>query len=136
MVTLDVHDAPSSGRLDQALAAISNGQGQALIVTPSPFAVTQRGKLIEYAAAKNLPAVFFDDSFVEAGGFMSYGPSIADSYRRAASHVAKILKGAKPGDLPVELPTKFDLVVNRRAAQALGINLRQSFLIRVDRLVE
>ena len=135
-VTLDVHHAANPGELDQALAAIGNGGAQALIVTPSPFAVTQQRKIVHYAAVRRLPAMYFDESFVEAGGLMSYGPNIPDSYRRAASHVDKILKGTKPGDLPVEQPTKFELVVNRQTARALGITLAGSILLRVDRVIE
>ena len=135
-VTLDVHHAANPRELDQALAAIDRAGAQALIVTPSPFAVTQQDKLVQHAAAKRRPAMFFEERFVEAGGLMSYGPNIADSYRRAASHVDKILKGIKPGDLPVELPTTFELVVNRRTALALGISVRQSFLLRADRVIE
>lgn len=135
-VTLDVHHAANAGELDEALAAIGSRGAQALIVAPSPFAASQQRKLVEYAASRRLPAMYFDESFAEAGGLMSYGPSIVDSYRRAASHVDKILKGAKPSDLPVELPTSFELVVNARTARALGIQLRQSFLLRAERVIE
>jgi len=135
-VTLDVHHAANLSELEQALSAIANGRAQALIVAPSPFAASQHRKIVHYAAVRRLPAMYFDKNFVEAGGLMSYGPNIAETYRRAASHVNKILKGAKPGDLPVELPTTFELVVNRRTAEALGISLRQSFLVRADRVIE
>jgi putative ABC transport system substrate-binding protein len=83
-----------------------------------------------------LPAVYFVENFPDAGGLMSYGPSIADTYRRAASHVDKILKGARPGDLPVEQPSTFQLVVNLRTAQALGLAVPRALLLRADRVID
>jgi len=83
-----------------------------------------------------LPAIYFSESFAKAGGLMSYGPDIPDVYRRAAGHVDRILKGAKPGELPVERPTKFDLVVNVGAAKAIGRSLPSSVLLRADRVIE
>ena len=105
-------------------------------MTPSPFSSTNLDKLVQFAASKRLPAMYFVEDFVDAGGLMSYGPSIADSYRRAASHVDKILKGAKPGDLPVEQPTKFELIVNLKTARALGLKIPQSVLLRAGRVIE
>ena len=133
---LDVHHAANLSELDEALAAIASGRAAGLIVTPSPFFSNNLDKLVQFARSKNLPAIYFLEAFVDAGGLMSYGPSIADTYRRAASHVDKILKGARPSDLPVEQPTKFDLVVNLKTARTLGLKLPQSVLLRTDRVIE
>ena len=135
-VRLDVHHAADSAELDAALAAIGGGDARGLIVAPSPFAVSQRRMLVEFAERRRLPAIYFVDSFARAGGLMSYGPDIPDVYRRAAEHVDRILKGARPGDLPVERPTKFDLVVNLGAAKAIGRSLPASVLLRADRVIE
>jgi len=133
---LDVHHAANPPELDEALAAIGSGGARGLIVTPSPFFSNSRDKLVQFAESKRLPAMYFFADFADAGGLMSYGPSIPDSYRRAASHVDKILKGAKPGDLPVEQPTKFELVVNLKTARTLGLKIPQSIVLRADRVVE
>ncbi|TAK51102.1 MAG: ABC transporter substrate-binding protein [Betaproteobacteria bacterium] len=135
-VNVGVYHAANLAELDKALAAIGGSGAQGLIVTPSPFAATQRDRLVEFAASKRLPAVYFVENFPDAGGLMSYGPSIADTYRRAASHVDKILKGARPGDLPVEQPTRFQLVVNLRTAQALGLTVPRVLLLRADRVID
>jgi putative ABC transport system substrate-binding protein len=123
-------------RLRVQLAAIGSGNARGLIVAPSPFAVSQRGKLVTFAESRQLPAIYFSESFPKAGGLMSYGPDIPDVYRRAAEHVDRILKGARPGDLPVERPTKFDLVVNVSAAKAIGRSLAPAILLRADRVIE
>ena len=133
---IDLHHASNAGELDAALAAISGSDARGLIVTPSPFAVTRQDTLIQFAATKGLPAMYFDESFPKAGGLMAYGPSFVDAHRRAATYVDRILKGAKPGDLPVEQPTKFSLIVNMRTANALGLRIPQAFLLRVDRVIE
>lgn len=135
-VRLDLHHAANPAELDTALAAIGSSGTQGLIVVPSPFAATSRDRLVQFATGKRVPAVYFVDDFTDAGGLMSYGPSIADAYRRAATHVDRILKGAKPGDLPVEQPTKFDLVVNLKTAKTLGLSIPRSILIRADRVIE
>lgn len=135
-VSLDVHHATNLSELDEALAVIGRGRARGLIVNPSPFAATNRRKLVQFAASKHLPAVYFSEQFAEAGGLMSYGPNIPRVYRRAASYVDKILKGAKPGDLPVENPTKFDLVINLKTAKALGITIPPSIMLRADRVIE
>jgi putative ABC transport system substrate-binding protein len=132
---VDVHPAGDAGELDEALAAIGRSGAQGLIVTPSPFASSQQDRLVRYAAARRLPAVYFADSFVEAGGLMSYGPSIVDAYRRAAAYVDRILKGARPTDLPVEQPTQFELVINVKAAKALGLVVPATLLARADRVI-
>ena len=135
-VGLDVHQAGDLRELEAALSAIGNSGARGLIVTPSPFAFTQRDRLVEFAAHKRLPAIYFVEDFADAGGLMAYGPSIVDSYRRAATYVDKILKGAKPGDLPVEQPTRFELIVNLRSARALGLKVPQSVQLRADRVIE
>ncbi len=135
-VRLDVQHAADAAELDAALAVIGGGSARGLIVAPSPFAVSQRRKLVAFAKTRQLPAIYFSESFPKAGGLMSYGPDIPDVYRRAAEHVDRILKGAKPGELPVERPTKFDLVVNLGAAKAIGRSLPSSILLRADRVIE
>jgi len=135
-VQLDVHHAADAPQLDAALAAIGSGDARGLIVAPSPFAVSQRRKLVAFANSRKLPAIYFSESFPKAGGLMSYGPDIPDVYRRAAEHVDRILKGARPGELPVERPTKFDLVVNVSAAKSIGHSIPPSILLRASRVID
>lgn len=135
-VRLDAHHAAHAAELDEALSAIAKSGARGLIVMPSPFAFFHRDKLVRFAADRRLPAIYYADDFTDAGGLMSYGPSISDSYRRAASHVDKILKGAKPGDLPVEQPTKFDLAINLKTAKALGLTIAPSLLLRADQVIQ
>jgi putative tryptophan/tyrosine transport system substrate-binding protein len=133
---LEVHHAAASPELDQALDAIGSSSTQGLIVTPSPFAATQRARLIRFAMSRRLPAMYFDEEFADSGGLMSYGPGIGDAYRLAATYVDKILKGARPGDLPVEQPTRFRLTVNLGVARALGLKIPGTVLLRADRVIE
>ncbi len=104
-------------------------------MTADPFFVANRTKLVQFAARKRLVAVYFTKDFVDAGGLMSYGSSVPESYRRAATYVDKILKGAKPADLPIDQPTKFELVVNLKIAKALHLTIPQSVLIRADEVI-
>jgi putative ABC transport system substrate-binding protein len=97
---------------------------------------TERRRLVDLAAKNRLPAVYVQREFVEAGGLMAYGPNLADLFRRAATYVDKILKGAKPGDLPVEQPTKFDLVINIKTVKALGLTIPPSLLGRADEVIQ
>jgi putative ABC transport system substrate-binding protein len=133
---VDLLDAGNATNLDQALAAIGASGAQGIVVAGDPFFTANRGKLVEFAASKRLPAVYFFKLFTDAGGLMSYGASIEDSYRRAATYVDKILKGAKPADLPVEQPTKFALVINLKAAKALGLAIPHTLLLRADHVIE
>ena len=100
------------------------------------FINTHRQAIADRSLRSKVPVMFADIPFVEAGGLMSYGPSQQDNFRRAAAYVDKILKGANPGDLPIEQPVKFELVVNLKTAKAMGITFAQSFLVRADRVIE
>jgi putative tryptophan/tyrosine transport system substrate-binding protein len=97
---------------------------------------TNRARIITLATSMRLPTMSDFPEYVEAGGLMSYGPNFPDMFRRAAGYVDKILRGAKPGDLPVEQPTKFDLVINLTTAKALGLTVPESFLLRADEVIE
>ncbi|HEU4368655.1 MAG TPA: ABC transporter substrate-binding protein [Methylomirabilota bacterium] len=118
-----------------ALAA-TRQRAEALVPLADPFFTAQRAHLIAFTTKHRLPGMYYWREFVEAGGLMSYGPSLLELYRRAATHVDKILKGTRPGELPVEQPTKFDLTVNAKTAAALHISIPQSVLIRVDQVVQ
>lgn len=135
-VTLTVHQAGNESELDAALAAIRGERVQGLIVTPSPFAAAQRRRLVEFAASERLPDAYFAEEFAHSGGLIAYGPSFAGAYRCAASYVDRILKGAKPGELPVEQSAQYDLVVNLKRARALGLAIPQSTLLRAAEVIE
>jgi putative ABC transport system substrate-binding protein len=107
----------------------------ALIVTPDPLFSAERGRIVDFVARHHLPSMFFAREFVDAGGLISYGPSFSESYRRAATYVDKILRGAKPSDLPVEQPTKFELVINLKAAKQIGATVPPNMLARADRVI-
>ena len=116
-------------------AAISGGAG-ALFVVDDPLVFIARLRIADFAARNRLPATAFYKEFAKAGGLMAYGPNLADQFRRAAIYVDKILKGAKPADLPVEQPTKFDLVINLKTAKALGITIPKDMLLRADEVIQ
>ena len=109
---------------------------QGYMVTASLLAVAQRQAIVDRSLRSKVPAIFENSQLVDAGGLMSYGPSWEDNFRRAAGYVDKILKGAKPGDLPIEQPVKFELVLNLKTAKAMGLRFPQSFLVRADRVIE
>jgi putative ABC transport system substrate-binding protein len=108
----------------------------ALLVLSDAMLSSHRTRLADLAARSRLPSAYGVRESVEAGGLMSYGPSFLDLFRRAATYVDKILKGARPGDLPVEQPTKFELVINLKTAKALGLTIPQSLLQRADQVIE
>jgi putative ABC transport system substrate-binding protein len=122
--------------VDRALSDMTRARADALTVLPSAMFVSERRRLVDLAAKNRLPAVYGSREFVDAGGLMSYGPNIADLNRRAATYVDKILKGAKPADLPVERPTKFDLVINLQTAKVLGLTIPPALLGRADEIVQ
>ena len=108
----------------------------ALIVSLEPLFQQQRNQIVELAARHRLPSIGAYGEYVEAGGLMSYGYNLRDTWRRAATYVDKIFKGANPGDLPVEQPTRFELFINRKTAKTLGITIPQSILVRADKVIE
>jgi putative ABC transport system substrate-binding protein len=122
--------------LDAAFATLVKDKPNALIILADRIFLHNRARLIDFATRNRLPGVYTYRELVEAGGLMSYGPSYEDLHRRAATYVDKILKGAKPADLPIEQPTKFNLVINRKAAKALGLTIPPSILARADEVIE
>jgi putative ABC transport system substrate-binding protein len=130
---LNVHD---TSEIERVVAAFAKGANRGLIVTASVLAVRGRNLIIGLAAQHKLPAVYYGRHYVTAGGLMSYGPDWPDQYRRAAAYVDRILKGEKPADLPVQAPTRYELVVNLKTAKALGLTLPPSLLIRADEVIE
>jgi ABC-type uncharacterized transport system substrate-binding protein len=135
-VTLQVLEARDHQEIDDAFAAMARERVEALLVVTDPMFFAQRERIVDLAAKHRLPGIFEWREFVEAGGLLSYGANIADMYRRLASYVDKILKGAKPGDLPVEQPTKFELVINLKTAQALGLTIPPTFLFQADEVIK
>ena len=122
--------------INGALEAAVQKNANALITVEDPLTVDHRKQIADFAAQNRLPAIYGVREFVDAGGFVSYGAHVADLYRRAAIYVDKILKGAKPSDLPVEQPTKFELVINLNAAKVLGLTVPPSLLARADEVIE
>ena len=122
---------------DRAFAAVTNQRAQALVLPAgNVVGFANRARIASFAQKNRLPSMYAQREYVDAGGLMSYGPSGSDTFRRAAIYVDKILKGAKPADLPVEQPTKFELVINLKTAKALGLTMPQSLLRRADQVIE
>jgi len=115
---------------------MTNQHAQAFILTPNPVALTNRDQITSLARKNHLPSMYAQEEYVQAGGLMSYGPSTPESLRRAATYVDKILKGAKPADLPVEQPTKFRLVIDLRTAKGLGLAIPASLIHRADEVIQ
>jgi putative tryptophan/tyrosine transport system substrate-binding protein len=122
--------------LETAFREARKGRADAALGLPSPVLLAQRTQVADLAVRSRMPAMYVASEFVDAGGLISYGPNLADMYRRAATYVDKILKGAKPADLPVEQPTKFELVINLKTAKALGLTFPQSVLFRADQVIK
>jgi len=133
VVSTGVHDLVS---FETAFSAIESGRANALVVLIDPFTRQHRARIVEFAERRRLPAIYEAREFVEAGGLASYGPSFMAIQRRAAEYIDRIFKGAKPGDIPVEQPTKFELLFNLKTAKAIGLTLPPSLLARADEVIE
>jgi putative ABC transport system substrate-binding protein len=133
LTPIDVRDA---GDLERALAEFARSPDGGLVVTGSPAAAARRALIVALADRYRLPAVYVQRYYVSSGGLISYAPSTTEPYRRAASYVDRILKGEKPGELPVQVPTKYELVINLKTAKALGLDVPPTLLARADEVIE
>ena len=129
-------DLRDSSEIERGVAAFARSTNGGLIVAGSPLSLVHRELIIALAARHKLPAVYWDRFFITAGGLISYGPDQIDQFRAAAGYVDRILKGEKPADLPVQAPTKYELVVNLKTARALGLDLPPTVLARADEVIE
>lgn len=133
---IDYVSATSPGEIKRALSAMGTGKVQGVIVSADAVIVSVTQEIVDFMARALLPAVYFSDYAMELGGLMSYGPSWRDLFRRAAGYVDKILKGARPANLPIEQPTMFELVVSLKTARALGLTIPPALLLRANRVIE
>jgi putative ABC transport system substrate-binding protein len=135
-VVLIIAPVHSDVEIETAIIALGRDPGGGLVVVPDVFADAHRLRIILAAARNNIPAVYYQSLFARDGGLLSYGPDQVDTYRRAASYVDRILRGAKPAELPVQFPTKFEMVLNLKTAKALGLAVPPSILLRADEVIE
>jgi putative ABC transport system substrate-binding protein len=135
-INLRVLEVAKSNEFDHAFATLTGDGAGALEVMPSTMFASQMRQLVDLAAKSRLPAIFPDERYAQAGGLLSYGPSFPEMYRRAATYVDKILKGAKPGDLPVEQPMRFEFIINLKAAKQIGLTIPPNVLVRADRVIK
>ena len=137
-LALQLHalEVRSPNDFDSAFERAKKAGAGGLVIVPSPVFNAHRTRLVELAAKSRLPAMYFRREFVDAGGLMAYGPSFNDLYRRAATYVDKLLKGAKPAELPVEQPTKFELIINLKAAKQIGLTIPPNVLARADKVIK
>jgi putative ABC transport system substrate-binding protein len=135
-VQLQSAEVRVSNDFDTAFKAIIRDRAQALLTQSGPLANNNKARILDFAVKNRLPAMYADTEFTEAGGLMSYGPSYADMNRRAATYVDKILKGAKPADLPVEQPIKFEFVINLKTAKQIGLTIPPNVLARADKVIK
>jgi ABC-type uncharacterized transport system substrate-binding protein len=135
-LTLQPWEVRGADGFDKVFAALNKQRSDGLYVTTGPLVFANRKRILDLAARSRLPSVYVRREFVDAGGLMSYGADLADSYRRVAYFVDRILKGTKPADLPVEQPTKFELVINLKTAKQIGLTIPQSMLYRADRVIK
>jgi putative ABC transport system substrate-binding protein len=132
-ITATVH---SEAEIETAITALGREPGGGLVVLSGRFMATHRAPIISAATRNNVPAVYNVSTFARDGGLLSYAPDLVEPFRRAATHVDRILRGAKPAELPVQLPTKFEMVVNLKTAKALGLAVPPSILLRADEQIE
>jgi putative ABC transport system substrate-binding protein len=135
-VSLAVYEVYDTAGLDAAFVTLTKGRPDGLLVPGDPFLVSQRNRIAQFAIENKLPSVYTFREFIEAGGLIAYTPNFDDLFRRAATYVDKILKGAKPGELPIEQSTKFRLVINFKTARTLGVILPPTLLRRADEVIE
>ncbi|HKW95433.1 MAG TPA: ABC transporter substrate-binding protein [Methylomirabilota bacterium] len=135
-VTLLSFEVRTPGDFDRAFAEIGSARPDGLLAFSEPLTLAQQQRIADFAKRRRVPLVSEIRSFADAGGLLTYGPSLMDQFRRAAVYVNKILKGAKPSDLPIEQPTKFELVINLKTAKTLGVTIPQSLLVRADQVIQ
>jgi ABC-type uncharacterized transport system substrate-binding protein len=135
-IQLQLVQALGPDEFDNAFLSVTRGHADALIVLPSPMLYVEHGRIVDLAAKNRLPAMYQAREFVDAGGLMSYGANVPDLFRRCATYLDKILKGANPADLPVEQPTKFELLVNLKTARELELTIPREFLLLADEVIE
>jgi len=135
-VTLQSREVRGPDDFPSVFASMTTQRPDALVTLDDPLLLNSRTSIVAFATKERLPVIYPQRDYTDAGGLMSYGPSISDLFRRAASYVDKILKGAKPGDLPIEQPTNFELVINLKTAKALGLTIPPSLLLRADQVIE
>jgi len=133
---IGVFNTPREQDIEPAFAALVEQKPAGLLVADDPFLQAQRDRVVRLAAHHQLPAIYYVRDFVDVGGLMSYGPDIEDAYRLVGVYTARILKGEKPGDLPVLQPTKFDLVINLKTARTLGLDIPPMLLATADEVIE
>ena len=126
----------SDAEIETVITSLGREPGGGLVVMPDSFLGMHHAQIISLAARNNIPAVYSDSFYSRDGGLLSYGPNRVDNYRRSASYVDRILRGAKPADLPVQLPVKFEMVLNVKTAKALGLTVPPSILLRADEVIE
>jgi putative tryptophan/tyrosine transport system substrate-binding protein len=132
-ITASVH---SDAEIETVIASLGREPRGGLVVMPDSFVLVHRAPIISLATRNNVPAVYFETVFARDGGLLSYGANIVDIFHRSAAYVDRILRGAKPADLPVQLPVKFEMALNAKTAKALGLTVPQSILLHVDELIE
>ena len=135
-LTIQLWEVRAADDFDKVFPALNKQRPDGLYVSPGPLTLANRKRIADFALKSRLPSMYVRREFVDAGGLMSYGADLADSYRRVAYYVDRILKGAKPADLPVEQPMKFELVINLKTAKQIGVTIPQSVLFRADKVIK
>lgn len=132
-----IYEVSAVPEFEKVFAAIAKSKPDAMaVLADRPFLVSNRKRIVEFAAQNRIPAIYPFSEFMDDGGLVFYGPNFPDMFRRAATYVDKIIKGAKPADLPLEQPTRFEFIINAKTAKALGLTIPQSFMISADKVIE